>query len=286
MPIFDYNTYAEIQQKRIEERVSNKDFKVGYFSPKSNEVNVVRFPYTSVEELQFLDGCHMVKTASGNYRWVDCVRKGSKDTCPLCASGVKVGTRFICKLVEFVKDEQGNTVAKSRGWLAPKTVGEKLKSFIKIYKNNFPNIVFTIVKTGTGFDTKYDIEPDTDGLYNINQFSTDFVDFVDYNPVGHLFLTKSVEEMEVFLQTGEFPSTNVENTQNVGVQEQSMKQGYTQPQNQNVYVAPQQPYQSVQPQPYTQSNYQQPYQTANGLNVVTQQPQQVNPINSQPRKYY
>lgn len=168
-----------------------------WFSLKNDkDVARVQFMIDSYEDLDVF-ACHRVKIGDKE-RYVDCLRTYDEpiDKCPLCAAGVPV------KPVRFVVMYQHDD-GKVKIWERGKNFVAKLQSLCNRY-SPLSQYVFEIERVGKAGskDTRYEIYP------------MDRVEPVDLSEVerpellGGLILEKAPEEMEVFLQTGNFPQTD------------------------------------------------------------------------------
>lgn len=168
-----------------------------WFSLKNDrDVARVQFMIDKYEDLDVF-ACHRVKIGDKE-RYVDCLRTYDEpiDNCPLCAAGIPV------KPVRFVLMYQHDD-GKVKIWERGKNFIAKIQSLCNRY-SPLSQYVFEIERIGkTGSkDTRYEIYP------------MDKVDPVDLTDVekpellGGLILSKDFDEMEIFLETGEFPRTD------------------------------------------------------------------------------
>lgn len=171
-----------------------------WFSLKNDrDVARVQFMIDRYEDLDVF-ACHRVKIGDKE-RYVDCLRTYNEpiDKCPLCAAGIPV------KPVRFVLMYQHDD-GKVKIWERGKNFIAKLQSLCNRY-SPLSEYVFEIERVGKAGskDTRYEIYP------------MDKVEPVDLSEVerpellGGLILSKTAEEMDVFLETGEFPQTDDDN---------------------------------------------------------------------------
>lgn len=176
-----------------------------WFSLKNDkDVARVQFMIDGIEDLDVF-ACHRVKVGDKE-RYVDCVRTYDEpiDNCPLCAAG------FPVKPVRFVIMYQHDD-GKVKIWERGKNFIAKLQSLCNRY-TPLSEYVFEIERNGKAGskDTRYEIYP------------MDRVEPVDLAEVekpellGGLILDKTAEEMEIFLETGTFPSDEAENDNSGG----------------------------------------------------------------------
>lgn len=222
-------SFADYENKKSSPTQSNKEYKVGYFSLKDDgDEAVVRFAYNSVTEFNIVT-VHVIKTTTKEgkeiFKRVSCLREAHDplDKCPLCLSGNKVVDKFYVKLVEYVKDENGNVTPKARVWERPAKFARELKSLMDEY-GDLTNVLFKVKRRGTrgSTDTTYlpVYIPSTSPIYRPEVYVKDFSDFEGFKMAGSFYLVKTEAEMNIFLKTGDFP--RVETTTN-------KTQTYTQP---------------------------------------------------------
>lgn len=165
-----------------------------WFSLKNDkDVARVQFMIDKYDDLDVF-ACHKVEVG-GKERYVDCLRTYDDpiDNCPLCAAGIPV------KPVRFVVMYQHDD-GKVKIWERGKNFVDKLKSLCNRY-SPLSEYVFEIERVGVAGskDTKYEIYP------------MDRVEPVDLAEVerpellGGLILDKTADEMDIYLDTGEFP---------------------------------------------------------------------------------
>ena len=168
-----------------------------WFSLKNDkDVARVQFMMEGLDDLDVF-ACHKVKIGDKD-RYVNCLRTYDEpiDKCPLCAAGVPV------KPVNFVIMYQHDD-GKVKIWERGRNFIAKLQSLCNRY-NPLSEYVFEIERNGKAGDmaTRYEI------------FPMDRVDPVDLTDVekpellGGLILEKDSEEMEIYLETGNFPATD------------------------------------------------------------------------------
>lgn len=166
-----------------------------WFSLKNDgEIARVQFMADSPDDLEIF-ACHRVKIGEKE-RYVDCLRSYNDpiDVCPLCAAGVPV------KPVRFVVMYQHDD-GKVKIWERGKQFIGKLQGLFNRY-TPLSNYVFEIERHGKAGDkeTKYEIFP----MDRVEPFDLSEVEKPELQ--GGLIMEKSAEEMEIFLQTGNFPS--------------------------------------------------------------------------------
>lgn len=168
-----------------------------WFSLKNDkDVARVQFMMDNLDDLDVF-ACHKVKIRDKE-RYVDCLRTYDEpiDKCPFCAAGIPV------KPVRFVLMYQHDD-SKVKIWERGKNFIAKLQSLCNRYQP-LSDYVFEIERNGKAGDraTRYEI------------FPMDRVDPVDLTEVekpellGGLILEKDAEEMDIYLDTGNFPATD------------------------------------------------------------------------------
>ena len=168
-----------------------------WFSLKNDkDVARVQFMMDNLDDLDVF-ACHKVKIGDKE-RYVDCLRAYDEpiDKCPFCAAGIPV------KPVRFVLMYQHDD-SKVKIWERGKNFIAKLQSLCNRYQP-LSDYVFEIERNGKAGDmaTRYEI------------FPMDRVDPVDLTEVekpellGGLILEKDAEEMDIYLDTGNFPATD------------------------------------------------------------------------------
>ena len=216
-------SYEDIVRKN--EHSSFPERKVQYlnsFIKKDGSSVIVRFPYTSTSQFDFVS---IHKTQVGDkFRNIFCLRESKKeplDNCPLC-SGKKANgepyespkTRFFIKLIAYIKDEEGNVKVTPCIWeqsayngKEPSRIVRNLADYIAEY-GNLQEVPFKITRSGTGLNTEYDIRPVNPVVYNVEAFPIDFSAFDDYTLKGHAYTQRSFEDLTTLVETGDFPSYN------------------------------------------------------------------------------
>lgn len=214
MPKYSYETYEDLRKSSQQK----KERKVGYFKLKDGEEALVRLVYSSPKEFEIAT-VHEVKIKE-SFRRVLCLRDAREpvEKCPLCASGSQVKARFFMKLIRYVVDEFGKvTGAFAEVANLPKKYSDTVNSLIVEY-GDLKDQVFKIKRTGSDKDTTYTFMYANPVKYSeANGFVKDFSAFDDFDLAHHSYLEKTKEDMEEFLQTGEFPFNRKETTQDTPI---------------------------------------------------------------------
>jgi hypothetical protein len=195
---------------------------------------VVRFAYSSTEEMMGCDTVHQVKDPEGKYITVDCLKtdySNPDSVCPLCASGVKLQKVYY---LQCRNEETGEMQVWQR---SDGFVRNNLLPLLQDYEADgiLPTMLpIKIVRNGKKGDmhTKYTLVPKAYDQMTLDQFPED----IDVRAKG-IVKELNFMQMQTFVQTGQLPQTE-DNSNVQGVQGQQQGRGY---------VA-QQPVQSTQQQ--------------------------------------
>jgi hypothetical protein len=166
-----------------------------WFTLKNDgDVARVQFMLNTIDDIPIFS-THKVKVGDKE-RYVDCLRNPQDpiDACPFCAAGLPA------KAVRFIVMYQHDD-GKVKIWERGKQFISKLQGLINRY-NPLETKVFEIERHGKAGDTstKYEIYP-LDGVESVN---LDDIEMPELE--GSLILIKSFEEMETYLDTGNFPN--------------------------------------------------------------------------------
>ena len=160
------------------------------------DVARVQFMLNSVDDIPIFS-THKVKVGDKE-RYVDCLRnpQDSIDMCPFCAAGLPA------KAVRFIIMYQHDD-GKVKIWERGRQFISKLQGLINRY-NPLEDKVFEVERHGKAGDTstKYEVYP-LDGVQPVN---LDDVEMPELE--GSLILQKNADEMEYYLDTGNFPAEN------------------------------------------------------------------------------
>lgn len=208
MARFAYDVYEKRKVEKSLSNTTNTKSKFSFFSLKNDgDEAVVRFIYNSAEEFDLVN-THVLKIGD-KYKKVHCLRQpfDPLDRCPLCKAEEKASQKFFVKLIEYTQDEKGNVIATPKVW-------EKTLSFAKLLKSYFDEYgsinehIFKIKRHGAKGDqgTTYDVMFANPKIFKPEIYIKDFSAFDDLDVVRMLVATKTAEEMEAYLETGEFPA--------------------------------------------------------------------------------
>lgn len=179
----------------------------GFFGiANDKETKQVRFMYETVDDIEGMS-VHKVEV-NGKDRYVNCLREYNqpKDDCPFCRENKPVQARLLIPVYNL--DEDAVQI-----WDRGKTMFQKMTSLCSRYatKNNLVNNIFEVERNGKPKDTKTIYE-----IYQIDKDDTEIDDLGEIPKVlGGVVLDKTADDMEYFLETGEFPPTDDEDEQPV-----------------------------------------------------------------------
>lgn len=167
----------------------------GYFSLKNDKDTArVRFLFDSIEDVEGY-AVHQVEI-DGKKRYVNCLREyGQPITdCPFCAAKMFTSAKYFVPIYNIDED-------RNQTWERGKKFGAKLSSMCARYPHLMTH-VFEIERNGKAGDTATTYE-----IYEVdNDPNVSLEDFEVPEVLGTIVLDKSVEEMEYYLDYGEFPS--------------------------------------------------------------------------------
>lgn len=182
----------------------------GFLSLKNDKDTAqVRLLYNGIEDVEG-KSVHEI-TLNGKKRYVNCLREYGDpiDACPLCKAGSFVQVKYFVPVhVMAIKTNNEHPdrvppivtpVDAVMTWERGKKYGSKLTSIVSRYPNTVSHI-FEIERNGKAGDTSttYEIyETGTDESVTLDDFEV-------ADPVGTIILDKSAEEMQTFIDTGDF----------------------------------------------------------------------------------
>jgi hypothetical protein len=173
-----------------------------FFALKNDkDTAVIRFMYNDMEDVEGFS-VHEVEV-DGKKRYVNCLREYNEpvDSCPLCAARYKVIAKLFVALYDVDADEV-------KVWDRGKTFLSKLSSLCARY-NPLVATPFEIERNGK--------KGDTNTTYETYAMETDDMTLEDLPEVpqimGGIVLDKSFEDMEYYLDYGDFPADENEEQQ-------------------------------------------------------------------------
>lgn len=172
----------------------------GFFSLANDKDTArVRFMYNGIEDLQGY-AVHEVEV-DGRKRYVNCLREYNEliDNCPMCAAQRFQVAKLYIPL--YVIDERTGK-GEIKLWERGKKFIAKLSSICSRYPNLVSHI-FEIERNG-----KKGEQTTTYEIYEVGQDDTILEDLPEVPEIlGGVVLDKTAQEMEHYLDYGEFPST-------------------------------------------------------------------------------
>lgn len=196
---------ARLTGSNIEQYSSGGSGKGSYFSLKNDKDTArVRFLYEDARDIEGFS-VHKVQV-DGRDRYVNCLvdEGGSVADCPFCQARLP---KFAKLFVPLYNEDTQQIQTWERG--------QKFYGTISGLCARYPNIVsrtFDIERHGKPKDTSttYDIYPvgDADGTTVQDILDDCGVEELN-NPLGTIILTKTADEMQTYIDTGEFPSDNI-----------------------------------------------------------------------------
>lgn len=173
----------------------------GFFQLRNDgDVARVRFMYNSIDDVEGFS-VHTVEI-NGRKRYVNCLRDYNQpiDECPFCKDRQFVSA----KLFIPIYDEEDGTV---KVWERGKKFFSKITSLCARYPDVVSH-VFEIERNGKPGDTQTTYE-----IYEVEHDDTTLEDLPEVpNILGGLVLDKTPEEMQYYLENGEFESEEQEET--------------------------------------------------------------------------
>lgn len=169
----------------------------GYFSLKNDkDVARVRFMYEGINDVEGY-AVHEVKI-NDKKRYVNCLRNYNEpiDKCPFCAAKKFQTAKMFIPLYNV--DEERVQV-----WERGKKFFAKMTSICARYasKDSLCSHVFEIERNGKKGETTTTYE-----IYEVDKDDTTLEDLPEVqDPVGSVILDKSADDMNYYLETGEFP---------------------------------------------------------------------------------
>lgn len=263
--------YAQYQQIAAQEQAQAGDNKIGYFKLKDDgDIAIARINIATMDELKFAS----IHTLNVGGKWikVSCHNPLGLNAagCALCSAnqanpkgsiGKAVKKLFIPMIVSY-RDPQSAT-----GYSAPvPVIWDRPAGFSRELANklmaagNLKDVLVLITRNGKAGDmqTTYsvDVLPATHPVFKPEMIPADFSAFNNFNIAKHSYWEKSVEEINTFLTTGQFPEVVKNNQQSATNNVAAVAGAYTAPAATYntqpapaapAYVAPQAPVQPVAP---------------------------------------
>lgn len=174
----------------------------GFFSIKKNHgTKQVRFMYNKVEDVEGMS-VHKINI-DGKDRYVNCLREYNDpiSACPFCAdSSIKKAEARLFVPIYSIDDDEVQIWDRGKTWF------QKITSLCSRYgsKDNLVNHIFEIERNGEPNDMKTTYE-----IYPVDKDDTELSDLPEVTEVlGGFVLDKTAEDMNYYLEEGEFPPTD------------------------------------------------------------------------------
>ena len=184
---------------------------VGFFTLKNDgDCAVVRIMHDSTDDFE-IHTVHPI-TVDGKFRTANCIRNpyDPVQMCPLCANNTKINQKIYLHMIQYDRDPNtGNVVASPKVWERSIGYATKLKTLIDEY-GPLSDCIFKIKRNGKAgsVDTTYEIMFCNPSVYPPSVYVKDEEAFKNYSSIGKSIMDKNAEELEVFVKTGSFPSSN------------------------------------------------------------------------------
>ena len=206
----NWNEFQERAAAMEERQQNGNGSKVSFFTLKNDgDEAVVRIMHDSPEDFDML-AVHQT-TIDGRFRNVSCLRSPTDpmDMCPFCSEGKKVNLRLYLHMIQYVKDENGQVVAKPVVWERSTAYARTVAQYIAEY-GPLSDMIFKIKRNGAkgSMDTTYTIIPANAKLYPEDIYVKDYSMFDGYQALGHAVLDKNYEQMMQLLDGA--PTTPVQ----------------------------------------------------------------------------
>lgn len=172
----------------------------GFFGiANDKEIKKVRFLYNNENDIEGYS-VHKVEI-NGKERYVNCLRSYNDpmDACPFCRNHEKTQVKLFIPVYNIDEDQ-------IQIWDRGKKMFEKMSSICSRYanKDNLVQHIFEIERHGKPKDTSTTYE-----IYEVEKDDTQLEDFEESPKIlGGLVLDKSADDMEYYLESGEFPPTD------------------------------------------------------------------------------
>ena len=221
--------FAQYQQIAAQEQTQSGDgTKIGYFKLKEDgDIAIARINLSSTDEFMFA-AVHTLQVG-GKWMKVSCHNPLGMNAagCPLCSAnqanpkgsiGKSAKKMFIPMLVSY-RDPQsatGYTPVTPVIWDRPAQFSRELANKLMV-AGNLKDVLVLITRNGKAGDmqTTYsvDVLPANHPVFKPEMIPADFSAFNNFNIAKHSYWEKTVEEINTFLATGQFPEVAKANNQ-------------------------------------------------------------------------
>jgi hypothetical protein len=228
---FSYEQYQNVVAQ-AQANANGDGTKVGYFKLKNDgDIAIARINLSSTDEFSFA----AVHTLNIGGRWmkVSCLNPlgANAGTCPLCTAHTanpkgavsKAAKKMFIPMIVSYRDPNsatGYTAPIPVIWDRPAGFSRELANKLMI-AGDLRNTLVLITRNGKAGDmqTTYsmDILPADHPVFKPDMIPSDFSAFNNFNIARHSYWEKTVEEINAYLTTGQFPErvqTNVQQTSN------------------------------------------------------------------------
>lgn len=181
---------------------------VNFFSlADDGDEAIVRFLVDDVSDFDIVS-VHEEMVA-GKRRKVDCLRTPREplDKCPLCYAGHKTSQRFFIHLLQYFKNpDTGEIEVVPCVWERSTAYCTTLKNLIEEY-GPLSESIFKIRRNGAKGDmqTTYSIMFGNPNIYKEEFYPKNVEAFENFSVLNTIVLSKTENDMEYFLNCGEFP---------------------------------------------------------------------------------
>lgn len=191
----------------------NNSSDVGFLMLRNDgDEAIVRFMYDSTDEFD-IHTVHTNVKIGERFREVNCLRNPLEpmDNCPFCQAQMPLQQKFVIKMTQYVIDNTtGQITPKPVVWERSIAYARTLRGYLDNY-GPLTDILCKIIRHGRAGDqrTTYEIIPNLNKqIYRDDLYPKVPDIFGDYDPLGRLIYDKNAEEMNTYLQTGNFPLRN------------------------------------------------------------------------------
>lgn len=187
------------------DKYGNNGNTAGYFKLSNDKDTAhVRFLFDGIEDVEGL-AIHQVEIG-GKKRYVNCLREYGQpiSDCPMCAANIYSTAKYFIPMVNV---DSGDIVVWERG----KKFGQKLSSMCARYPHLVSH-VFEIERNGKTGDKETTYE-----VYEVgHDEDVSLEDFELPEVLGTMVLDKTAEDMNYYLQNGDFPAIGTPNGNSTG----------------------------------------------------------------------
>lgn len=186
---------------------------VSFFTLKDGEEAIVRILIDSVSDFPIFQ-VHQLEV-NGKRRSINCLRdiKDSAEKCPLCSSGASIKQSFYIPMLHYVTNSNNQIEVKPVIW-TDRSVS--MARTIKGYLDNYgplSDIICKITRKGSGLNTEWNILPNLNPqIYRNDIYIKDTSAFDNYKILGGIIMDKSFNDLQTFINTGNFPEGTSDNT--------------------------------------------------------------------------